>query len=313
MIGMRMIFTRYILVLLPAIFFFACNNDDNTLLKEKELRLLRQYLDSHNIDQEPESSGIYFISLNEGSGKQPSRDDWVIINYTARLIDGRIFDTTDEEVAKRNNVHFASVIYGERRMNLAFMGIKGVLEGLMLMKEESKARLIIPSHLAYGSTGTGSVPAYSTIIYDIELVKVISDPEAYEIQLINDYLGLYNDSTHLSVQYLNGIYFIELDHGEGENHPDEGDMVRLFYRGKFTDGRIFDSNIGGNALNVTIGRKGVIPGFEAGIKLMKEEDRARIIIPSSLAYGPSGQGTNIPGYTPLVFDLELVELVAKEE
>jgi FKBP-type peptidyl-prolyl cis-trans isomerase FkpA len=162
-------------------------------------------------------------------------------------------------------------------------------------------------------SGTGLIPPYSTIIYDIELVRVIRDPEVYEQELIDDYIGLYSDSTHLSVQHLNGIYFIELGQGTGETYPGEGDIARLYYRGTFTDGRVFDSNTGGNTLNITIGGKSVIPGFEEGVKLMKEEGRARIVLPSSLAYGPAGSGASIPGYTPLVFEVELVELQVKEE
>jgi FKBP-type peptidyl-prolyl cis-trans isomerase FkpA len=313
MIRMKGIFRGIVFFPVMALFIFACGEKDDNLQKEKEMRLLRQYLESHNIDKEPESSGIYYISLGEGQGIRPERNDWVIINYTARTINDRIFDTTDEEVARRNNIYSSSVIYGDRRMDLNLLGLKGVLEGLLLMKENEAARLIIPSHLAYGSSGTGLIPPYSTIIYDIELVRVIRDPEVYEQELIDNYTGLYIDSTHLSVQHLNGIYFIELGQGTGETYPGEGDIARLYYRGTFTDGRVFDSNTGGNTLNITIGGKSVVPGFEEGVKLMKEEGRARIVLPSSLAYGPAGSGASIPGYTPLVFEVELVELQVKEE
>jgi FKBP-type peptidyl-prolyl cis-trans isomerase len=310
---MQRIFTRFVFLALLAVFVFACGDKDDNLGKEKEMRLLRQYLEARNIQQEPESSGIYYVLLEEGIGSLPGRNDWVIINYTARLIDDRIFDTTDEEVARRNKIFSSSVIYGEKRLHLEQLGLKGVLEGILLMREEGKARLIIPSHMAYGSMATGMIPPYSTLIYDIELVRVIKDAQAYEQQLINDYIELYNDSTHLSVRHIDGIYFIELDPGTGEVNPSEGDVVRIHYRGSFTDGRVFDSNIGRNTLNITIGSKGVIPGFEKGIKLMKEKGKSRILVHSSDGYGTDGSGTTIPGYTPLVFDLELTELIVKEK
>jgi FKBP-type peptidyl-prolyl cis-trans isomerase FkpA len=310
---MQRIFTRYVLMTLLAVFVFACGDKDDNLGKEKELRLLKQYLESQNIQKEPESSGIYYISLEEGNGDRPGRNDWAIIKYTARLINDRIFDTTDEEMARRNNIFSSSIMYGEKRLSLEQLGLRGVLEGILLMREEEKARFIIPSHMAYGSTGTGAIPPYSTLIYDIELVRVIKDPQAYEQKLINDYIDLYNDSTHLSVQHTDGIYYIELDPGTGEVYPGEGDVARIYYRGYFTDGRVFDSNIGRNTLNITLGTKGVIPGFEKGIKLMREKGRARILIHSSDGYGTGGSGNTIPGYTPLVFDIELSEIQVKEK
>ncbi len=291
----------------------SCNDDKDDLMKEKEQRLLRQYLESRNIDAEPEKSGLYFLATQEGAGAMPERNDWVIIRYTAKMINDRVFDTTEEITAVSNNIHSQSVLYGDRRIDMSMMGLRGVLEGLMMMKEGGAATLIIPSHLAYGSKGSGIVPPYSTIIYEIELVKVIKNIVEYEEQLINNYLALYNDSTHLVIQEHNGIHFIELYPGTGENYPGEKDRVSLYYRGTFTDGRVFDSNMpSGPLFEFPVGGSQAIEGFEEGVKLMKKDGRARVLIPSSLGYGAEGT-RKIPGYTPLVFDLELVDIKVHEE
>jgi FKBP-type peptidyl-prolyl cis-trans isomerase FkpA len=306
---MKIPMIRYFLLLVLPIMFFSCKDDDSDLLKQKEMRLLQQYLEKENLVLEPMESGLYFMSNGDGNGLKPSRNDWVIIRYTARLINDRIFDTTDELLAVQSNIFVSSVIYGDRRLDMATLRVKGIHEGLQLMKEGEKAFMILPSHLAYGSSGSGIVPPYSTIIYDIELVKVIKDPVEYEQTMINDYLALYNDSTHLVIeQKASGIYFIELSPGTGENHPANSDHVKLYYTGSFTDGKVFDSKTTGTPYEIVIGSSLTIPGFEEGVTLMKKEGKARILLPSKNAYGIMGSGDFIPGYTPLVFDLELLDI-----
>lgn len=288
---------------------FSCDDGSDNLDKEKELRLLKQYLEANNITVEPESSGLYYIPSAEGGGTSPGINDWVVIRYTARLINDRIFDTTDESTAVSNNIYSSSVLYGDKRMEIQQMGLMGVREGLSLMKEGGQATLIIPSFIGYGSEGMGSVPGYTTLVYDIELVKVISDAEAYEQQMIDEYIAGYADSAHLTVEKReSGMYYIEVLEGTGEGFNDESEKASVYYTGALTDGRVFDSNIGGNPFIFDLGGNETIPGFEEGVKLLKLEGRSRIVLPSSIAYGEEGSGDKIPGYTPLVFDLRLVDI-----
>ncbi len=305
----RKIYAGIFLPVLCLFLLVSCNDGSSDLQREKEMRLLRQYLEAHNITVEPENSGLYFVQQTEGQGKKPAGSDWIIVKYTARTINDRIFDTTDEEKAVKNNIHSRSVIYGDRRAPLQAFIVAGLREGLQMMREGGQATLIIPSHLGYGSEGTGRVAPYTTLIYETELVKVINDPAVYEQQLISDYILKYTDSTQLSVQEReSGLYFIELTSGTGEAHPEEGDIVDVFYRGTLTDGREFDSNMGGSAFKFTIGKSEAIPGFEEGVSLLKTEGRARIVVPSELGYGVQGSGEKIVGYTPLVFEIELANI-----
>ncbi len=305
----RTIATGMLFPVLYLMMFTSCDDGSSDLQKEKEMRLLRQYLEANNITVEPEKSGLYFISSKEGSGPKPSNSDWVIIEYTARTINERIFDTTDEETAVRNNIHSQSVIYGDRRTPLQAFAVAGLKEGLQIMHEGGKATLIIPSHLGYGSSGSGRIGPYTTLVYDVELLKVINDPAVYEQNLINDYILKYADSTHLSVEKKeSGLYFIELAAGTGEDNPEDDDIVEVFYRGTLTDGREFDTNIGRSAFKFTIGAEQAIPGFEEGVRLIKTEGRARIVVPSELGYGAQGSGEKIVGYTPLVFEIELADI-----
>jgi FKBP-type peptidyl-prolyl cis-trans isomerase FkpA len=303
------IFLTFFAILLSSSIITSCDDGSKEIQKEKELRLLKLYLEAKNITVEPETNGMFFVSQQAGTGLRPEPEHWVIIRYTAKTVNDLIFDTTDEKIARDNYIYTSAAIYGDRRIPLASLGIRGLTDGLRMMKEGGRATLIIPSHLGYGGSGTGNLPPYTTLVYDVELIRVITDPVQYEQQMIDNYLNLYADSTHLVVQAKeNGLYYIEISEGTGENFPAAPDEVGVFYRGTFTDGREFDSNAGGSEFWFSIGSNQAIPGFEEGVKLMKKGGKSRVLIPSSLGYGPLGSGIRIVGYTPLVFDLELVDI-----
>lgn len=99
-----------------------------------------------------------------------------------------------------------------------------------------------------------------------------------------------------------GLYYIEILKGTGPD-ADPGEKVRVRYKGTFMDGTVFDSNI----YEFILGRGEVISGWDEGIGYMKEGGKAKLIIPSNLAYGPYGAG-EIPGYTTLVFNVELLSV-----
>lgn len=102
-------------------------------------------------------SGLQYEIVTEGTGKTPSPDDIVEVKYKGTTIDGKVFDEQKDPIKFPLNAI-----------------IPGWTEGLQLMKEGGKAKLYIPSDLAYGEMGAGEViPPNSTLIFDIELVKVL--------------------------------------------------------------------------------------------------------------------------------------------
>lgn len=107
------------------------------------------------------TSGLHFKSIVEGRGKQASDSSFVKVNYTGKLIDGTVFDSSIE------------------RGEPAIFNLRGVIpgfaEGIKMMKEGGKAELAIPARLAYGDGEAGSIPPASCITFEVELVEV--DPE----------------------------------------------------------------------------------------------------------------------------------------
>lgn len=126
----------------------------------------------------------------------------------------------------------------------------------------------------------------------------------HELVLINNFL---EERNIVAEPTLSGMYYIEMVEGIGD-FPVTSDTLDVFYKGMFLDGRVFESNYGGNPFTFPLGEGRVIQGWDEGLTYMKQGGKALLIIPSYLAYGTYGQGA-IPGNTPLLFEIELVSFI----
>lgn len=106
------------------------------------------------------ASGLQYTVEKEGTGASPNATDEVTVHYTGRLLDGTVFDS--------------SVSRGEPATFPLNRVIPGWTEGVQLMKEGGKYMFFIPSELAYGAQGIpNAIPPHSTLIFEVELIKVI--------------------------------------------------------------------------------------------------------------------------------------------
>jgi FKBP-type peptidyl-prolyl cis-trans isomerase FklB len=107
---------------------------------------------------ESTKSGLQYEVLVEGTGKAPGKTDTVEVHYRGTFLDGTTFDSSYD---RGKTIEFP--------LNRV---IAGWTEGLQLMKEGAKYKLFIPYNLAYGEAGAGPIPGYSTLIFEVELIKV---------------------------------------------------------------------------------------------------------------------------------------------
>jgi len=115
-------------------------------------------------------SGLQYKVIKEGTGKTPSDTDMVKIHYEGKLLDGSVFDSSfdNEEPAELSMEYLTP----------------GLIEGLKLMKEGAEYIFYVPSELGYGEYSQGDVlPAYSTLIFDIELISTEPRPAQDETEL----------------------------------------------------------------------------------------------------------------------------------
>ncbi|MGB1109324.1 MAG: FKBP-type peptidyl-prolyl cis-trans isomerase [Gammaproteobacteria bacterium] len=102
-----------------------------------------------------------------------------------------------------------------------------------------------------------------------------------------------------------GLQYQVLEAGTGTAYPGPTDRVKVHYHGTLIDGTVFDSSVE-RGKPITFGLNQVIPGWTEGLQLMVVGAKARLFIPSDLAYGDRGAGGDIgPGAT-LIFDVELL-------
>ena len=101
-----------------------------------------------------------------------------------------------------------------------------------------------------------------------------------------------------------GLYYMYYPLGKGKKLQ-LGDAIRVQYTGYFLDGKVLESTLNsGGPASLSIGS--TIKGWTEMLLKMNMGDKAKVIIPSHLAYGSRGQGEKIPGDTPLFFDIEVM-------
>jgi len=101
-----------------------------------------------------------------------------------------------------------------------------------------------------------------------------------------------------------GLAYKVITVGLGSIHPERTNTVKVFYTGWTTDGKMFESNVGGEPATFLVGQ--VVPGWTEMLKLMVVGEKVRVWIPADLAYGDHPQGGEPAGM--LVFEMELVDI-----
>lgn len=163
------IFTGMIVML--SVFSSMISCDDNNLgkLRERELELLDQYIEKNNITVEPTASGLYYIEKVKGTGDTVKVGDIVDIYYRTWLIDSTLID---------ENIDAKGHYYDPLRFTVTppqsgASVVEGLNEAIKFMQQGTVAHLIVPSQIAYGQNGSMGIPAFSTLLFEIRVHKVI--------------------------------------------------------------------------------------------------------------------------------------------
>ncbi len=265
--------------------------------------------------KQDKSGVIYRVEKTNPEGKQITEGTIVHGHYSVSFGDSLVFDNSNQPVAP---------MFGAMSQNKAFQG--DLIDGLFLMKEGetytfafsydsiSRVQQVPPffkkDEYAYYKVYVAKSQSLESFQKEQDSIqkaqmRINDSLQLIESDLVMDYLA----KNQISNIHFDGIYYKKLSSGSGEK-PQAKDQVKVHYTGKFLDGRVFDSSIPRNEpLSFTIGAGQMIKGFEIGVKLMQKGEKAVIVIPSSLAYGGRQRG-EIPPYSPLVFELELVEIIS---
>jgi hypothetical protein len=152
--------------------------------------------------------------------------------------------------------------------------------------------------------GAGTATVLTTACTKDPEPVVFKDYSGIDDDIIKKYIA---DSTITGAQKQpSGLYYVPVVTNAAGAQAMAKKTATVKYAGKFIDGRVFDSGTFSFVLGATP-RLQVIPGFDEGITLMRVGEKAKLLIPSKLAYGPSGNGP-IAANTVIRFDVELTAL-----
>jgi FKBP-type peptidyl-prolyl cis-trans isomerase len=277
--------SKYLIFVLPVILGSCLSKfleSEDSATAAAEANTILSYAQTNNLKLDSRSGLYYNIVRPNTNGETPTLGSDFYIAYSLKTLTGTaIISKTSRD----------SVILNIYTSNL----FKGFVESLFLLKEGEKGQFVIPSEKAYGLNPPTGVPKSSVILAEIELLDLFNEGEK-----IDNYIKKKNLKVEEKTN--TGLRFIRLNAATTNLALKDNDNVTLKYSGMFLNDKVFDSGTFG----YVIGGTNLIPGFIEGIKKMKKGEKARIVFPSTIGYGPNGSGTNIPPYTPLAFDLEIV-------
>jgi FKBP-type peptidyl-prolyl cis-trans isomerase FkpA len=143
---------RLLVFCLVLVSFTACKKDEKTL--EENIAEINEYIADNNLtDVQKTESGLHYIVTKEGDGYYPDINSTVNVSYKGYLTDNSIFDQNPNSEFPLKNV------------------IEGWQEGIPKFSRGGGGILLIPSTLGYGASATGSIPANSVLIFEVDLIN----------------------------------------------------------------------------------------------------------------------------------------------
>lgn len=152
----------------------AERNAELEKIKANESVDANKYIASNKLVMKTTASGLKYVVFKQSVKPKPRVGDTVLVNYTGHLLNGQVFDTSVASVAENAGLLQEGRTYEPISFVLGTgQVIKGWDEGILLLNTGAKAKFVIPSSLAYGEQGQGdTIPPYSPLVFDVELVAV---------------------------------------------------------------------------------------------------------------------------------------------
>ncbi|MCX2433352.1 FKBP-type peptidyl-prolyl cis-trans isomerase [Pedobacter sp. GR22-10] len=297
--------------LLATVLFSACKKEYDSI-ETIDGATLQSYIAKNNLTssmiQDPDKTGFYYQVITAGTGSNFRTADSVFYNLTVKSLTNGTTYLQSPLVANLNNlVGYTNVLTNSSLATSTHNGsydIPAIRTAILSLKPGGVARILLPSYLAFGKNGAGTIPSN-------ELIDLIVTTYPYQKQALLDDNRI---TTYLTSKGLtatkdpSGIYYIVNTVGAGDAIADvEKSTAVIKYTARTLDGTVFDSNSDGTfstgfaeATGVIQGWKTIIPKFKVGTKL-------RMFIPSAYAY-KARTDVSISPNSVLDFDIEIVSV-----
>ena len=326
---------------LAALTLAGCAKSEKTEDNEAELRYLEAWVQVNHPDAQKTELGAYIIEDTPGKGETFEGDKFAILQYNIESVDGTISATTDKKIAQQIGKYNKSYYYGNV-VWAAYKGVitEGVLDVLKGMKIGGTRRALIPSWLftysSYKNAGEyykKAVDNSSAAIYTITLNGLSSDILKTQVDSMEIYTHKHLDGVD-STSY--GFYYKQLAAPSDTSAFPSDTSIYINYTGRLLNGQVFDTTIADTAKfynvysssskyeprKISWGEKDtdlrlysssssdgseVVTGFSKTLWQMRAHEKGVGVFFSSYGYQGSGSGSVIPAYSPLVFEIEIVD------
>jgi FKBP-type peptidyl-prolyl cis-trans isomerase len=271
---------------------FSCQKEYETIDVIDD-RNVKEYIQLNKINmQEYQGTGIYYQVVSPGTGPELQYSDRMPALITMRSLDGKYVSIDTFSIANR---YFNFL--GYYNPEPIRIGVKEVLK-----KSNGTLRMIIPSRLAFGRNGSGSIPGNASLDITVRALD-ISKLIAYEDFTIVKYL----ESKALTgfTKTTTGLYYKIGQPGTGSPITADSTIVAN-YTGKLLNGVIFDRAVAGS--EATFKLNSLVKGWREGIPLIKQGGSIRLIIPSTLGYGLDGSSPSVPAFSALDFEITVTDV-----
>ncbi len=283
----------------------GCLNPDDTPdynpydYLENDIETIQTYLEENNIDAEMDSStGIFIKYHNTGDGYRTLNGVEIEAHWQGLTLEGTEFVNTYSGLPER-------VTLGRDGNHSSFTG--GLNFGLINMNEGDSATIYLPSPYGFQDVGYQNVPPNTVIMYNVKFEDILLLSE--DLNKIDQYIDAKSWTPEIDSIY--GLRYVLHQPGDQDLPIEFGDYVSLHYTGLLLDETEFDSSPVNSPMQLYLGEDGyrMIIGFEIGLTHLHNQDSATIFIPSIYAYGENGSGEVIPSNAPLIFGLDILNVI----
>ncbi|GHU95820.1 hypothetical protein FACS1894156_6020 [Bacteroidia bacterium] len=303
---------------------------------EWEQEVIAAYLSENNHDASTltqlEGGGYVLLHNTEKrtGTASPQTSDYVKFDAVVKTLKGAKLQVTKKWDAQLLGTFANSTHYLPTYDSLPSL-LLGVQRALSQMQEGDSMIVLLPSSLAYGTSGSSSISGYTPLIFEIMLRQIITDPRKAEANDVADFLTAHTEFVPLldSIgEPLAGIYIHYVDTvaviADSITYPVKDTKMGLKYAGFFLDDFLLDTNIEDTAANHKLnlydsngakqskyssnfehtygyGATNSIGAFDAALRRVTQGSTVEFVFTSEWGYGKIGTTTTVQPYTPLHF------------
>ena len=340
---MKILF-RSIITLLFGAAVLGCAQEEKYSANENEKEYLEAWLKTNYPDAVQAGNGIYILEDVTGNGAAYAGEEYVHVDYDATSLDGTISSSTDLETNKRIGKYTVGNYYGPKvwqmDKNTIPVGVEDMLQG---MRIGGTRTALIPGWLSTydrykkSSDYINKVTSGTTAIYKVTLRNAFANSDKWELDSLNAYAKR-NFSLNPSDTVRTGFFYIQTETPSKDKEFPNDTTIYINYIGRLLDGTVFDTSIADTAkfygiyketgsygpvkiswaddvenikMTVSSGSSSSsstpVTGFQYTLWEMGPHEKGTGLFYSPLGYTISGSGNSIPSYSPLRFDIEVVD------